>query len=147
MSELTGWKFRLAEPRDSESFAKWVNGNPLIAAEDVEAAKKENNPTVVFFVVENPDGVAVGFAPVYAQGVISHLAFSPESTPAERKVALQLGLNGIMAFFAQYGIREIAMISKEDYPVAKWAVSQGFEAEPRQLFRLDMVKQAALAEG
>jgi hypothetical protein len=146
MSEVTGWKFRLAVPEDAEAFAKWVNGNPLIAAEDVEASKKENNPTVVYFVAENPDGVAVGFAPVYVQAVISHLAFSPESTAAERKIALQLGLNGIMGFVAQYGIREIAMISKENYPVAKWAVSQGFELEPRQLFRLDMVKQAALAK-
>jgi hypothetical protein len=146
MSETSGWKFRLAAPADAENFAKWVAMNPLIEASDVVAAQKTANPTVIYFAVENPDGVVVTFAPVYVQALISHLGFNPDATPEDRKIALQFGLNGIIEFFALYGIREIVTLSKEGYPVGKWALSHGFDLEPRQLLRLDMHKQAALAE-
>lgn len=146
MSEIQGWKFRLAVPSDAESFSKWVTTNPFIAPQDVAAAQKDKNPTVVYFAVENPDGVVVAFAPIYAQMVIAHLGFNPETTPEDRKAAMRLGLNGIIEFAALYGIREIVTLSKGEYPVAQWALDHGFDLEPRQLLRLDINKQAALAE-
>jgi hypothetical protein len=146
MSETPGWKFRLAAPTDAENFAKWVAMNPLIEASDVAAAQKTANPTVIYFAAENPDGVVVTFAPVYVQAIIAHLGFNPDATSEDRKIALQLGINGIIEFFALYGIREIVTLSKEGYPVAQWALGHGFDLEPRQVLRLDMNKQAALAE-
>lgn len=146
MSEIQGWKFRLAEPRDAADFSKWVAINPLIAPSDVEAAQKKNNPSVIYFAVENPEGIVATFAPVYVQAVIAHLGFNPETASEDRKTALQVGINGIISFFALYGIREIVTLSKAGYPVAKWALDHGFDLEPRQLLRLDMNKQAALAE-
>lgn len=146
MSELQDWKFRLAEPSDAAAFSKWSISNPLIAQKDIDAAQKKNNPTVVYFAVENPAGKVVVFAPVYAQMVIAHLGFAPESTAEGRKQAMQVGVNGIMDFAAKWGVREVVTLSKEEYPVAQWALQHGFDLEPRQLLKLDMNKQAAKAE-
>ena len=144
MSETQGWKFRLAEPADAEAFTAWTLSNPEIDPKDIEAAK--NNPTTLYFAVENPAGQVVSFAPIYTQMLLAHLVFSPEANAADRKTAMQFGLNGLISVAVQLGIREIGMLSKEEYGVAKWAIRRGFEVDPRQFFKLDINKILALAE-
>lgn len=49
MSEGRGWKFRLAEATDAKAFTDWLLSNPHIELNDVAAAQKDKNPTVVYF--------------------------------------------------------------------------------------------------
>ena len=143
MSEV---KFRLAEPADAEAFKSWVLASQDIDPKDIKAANKKQNPTAIYFVAESPEGKVVAFTPVYIQYVVAHLAFNPEANGRERLQAMETLTNGVMAFAAQYGIREIVTLSKEEYPVAKWALKHDFELEPRQLFKLDINKILAAAE-
>jgi len=143
-------KFRLAEAKDAESFAKWVTENPQISPEDLEAGKKKNNPTVVFFAVEDETGKVVCFAPFYAQMTLAYLGFNPDSDAAERKEALTWMLNGAMAWAVQYNVHEITTVSQEHYPVARWALNNGLELEPRQLLKFDInrvLAEEALTKG
>jgi hypothetical protein len=135
MSEM---KFRLAVPTDAEAFSRWVIDNPQIDPKDVEAAQKKNNPTVLYFAVENSDGVVVMFAPFYLQLTLAHLGFNPATDAEERKHAMAAMLDGVIAFGVQYGIREFTTVSQEKYPVARWALAHGFSQEPRQLFKFDV---------
>jgi hypothetical protein len=140
MSETQGWQFRLAGPDDAEAFTRWTLSNPLIDPRDIEAGKKKNNPTVVYFAVENSDGVVMGFTPVYLQMTLAHLVLNPDVSSEEIKRTLKMGLDGVVAFAASYGIHELTMLSRAEYPVAKWAMRQGFELDPRQFFKLDIGK-------
>jgi hypothetical protein len=140
MSATQGWKFRLAEPSDAEAFTRWTLANPQIDQKDIEAAKKDNNPTVLFFAVENADGKVIAFAPVYLQMIVAHLVFNPGADGKDYLNAMQMLLNGTAAFAVGLGIREIVTLSKEDYGVAKWAVKHGFEVEPRQTIKFDINK-------
>lgn len=146
MSETAGWKFRLAGPEDAESFTTWTLANPQIDSKDVEAAQKEKNPTTLYFAVENPAGQVVTFAPVYMQMLLAHLVFNPDTSADDRKTAMQLGLNGLVSFAVEMGIREIGMLSKEVYPVARWATKHGFAVDPRQFFKFDINRVLDLAE-
>jgi hypothetical protein len=139
MSEKSVWNFRGAGPDDAEAFAKWVENNSQIESADFTAASKQNNPSVLCFVVEK-DGVAVAFAPVYFSLALAHLAFNPKADGRDKLEAMQRLLNGTVAFAVQFGIREITTLSKEDYPVAKWAVKHGFDLESRQLLKFDINK-------
>jgi|SRR5579864_6717311 len=143
MSEV---KFRLAEPADAEAFKSWVSASPEIDPRDVKAAAKKQNPSVLYFVAESPAGKVVAFAPVYVQYALAHLAFNPKANADERRQAMETLLNGVMAFAVQDGIREIVTLSKEEYPVAKWAMQHGFDLEPRQLLKFDINKVLAVAE-
>jgi hypothetical protein len=138
MSEILGWKFRLAEPADAEAFTQWTLSNPQIDPKDIEAAKKENNPTVIYFAAENAEGQVVAFAPVYLQMILAHLVFNPDAAGKDKLRAMQFLLNGAVLVAIQHGVREIVTLSKENYPVAKWAVKHGFDLEPRQLFKFDI---------
>ena len=142
---MSEWKFRGAEPADAEAFAKWIENNPLIDPKDVTAAAKKNQPTVLYFVVEK-DGVPVAFAPIYVQLAVAHMAFDPDADGRDKLEAMQRLLNGTAMFATQFGIREIVTLSKEKYPVAKWAVKHGFDLEPRQLLKFDINKVLAVAE-
>jgi hypothetical protein len=142
---MSEWVFREARPADANAFAEWVNGNPLIDPKDVTAAAKKNQPTVLYFVAEK-DGIPVAFAPVYLQLAVAHMAFDPDAAGKDKLEAMQRLLNGTVAFAVQFGIREITTLSKEEYPVAKWAVKHGFEIEPRQLLKFDINKVLAVAE-
>ena len=137
MSEMT---CRLAEPADAEAFTNWTLSNPQIDPKDIEAAKKKNNPTVVYFAAENSDGKVIAFAPVYVQMILAHLVFDPAATGEERKQAMESMLQGGIAYAFELGIREIVTLSKEEYGVAKWAVKHGFELDSRQFFKLDIRK-------
>jgi hypothetical protein len=137
---MNGWVFRMAEPKDAEAFAKWVECNPLIDPKDVTASAKKVNPTVLYFVAEK-DGVAIAFAPLYLSAIVAHLAFSPEARASEKLQAMDVLKDGTMAFMVQFGIREIQTLSKPDYGVAKWALANGFEQDPRSVFRLDLNKE------
>lgn len=137
---MSGWNFRLAEPSDAEAFSKWVAGNPDIDPRDIEAAKKSNNPSVLYFVIENPEGKAVMFFPIYLSYMLAHMAFDPESRASEKLKAMQVALDGTVAFAAQFGLREITTLTKRGYGVAEWALAHGFEAEDRELFRFDINK-------
>lgn len=137
MSEV---KFRLAEPADAEAFKSWVLRNPDIDPQDIKTASRKQNPTVLYFVAENPDGKVIAFAPVYTQYALAHLAFNPDSTGAERKQAMETLLTGVTALAVQFGIREIVTLSKEEYPVAQWGMAHGFDLEPRQLLKFDINK-------
>lgn len=146
MSATDGWKFRLAVPEDAEAFTQWTLTNPQIDPKDIEAAKKDNNPTVLFFAVENADGKVISFAPIYIQSVLAHLVFNPEATGRERLTALQMALNGVVSFSVGLGVREIVTLSKAEYGVAKWAMKHGFELEPRQVFKFDINQVLAVAK-
>ena len=140
MSEAHGWKFRLAVPDDAEAFTQWTLANPQIDQKDIQAAKKDNNPTVLFFAVENAEGKVITFTPVYLQLAVAHLVFNPDAAGREYLTAMQVMLNGLASFSVGMGVREIVTLSKEDYGVAKWAVKHGFELEPRQVFKFDINK-------
>lgn len=146
MSALPRWRFRAAEPSDAEAFTEWTLANPQIDPKDIEAAKKKNNPTVLFFVVENAEGKVVAFAPVYTQMILAHLVFNPAADGKEYLNAMQMLLNGTVAFAVNMGIREIGTLSKPEYGVAKWAMKHGFDLEPRQVFKFDINKVLAVAE-
>jgi hypothetical protein len=140
MSEI-GWNFRLADERDAEDFVAWTLSNPLIDPKDIESAKKKNNPTAMYFAVENPEGKVVGFVPTYVQLLLAHLVFNPDSTSAERKQAMAEGMAGLVRYASRLGINEIVTMSRESYPVAQWALRNGFETDPRQLLKFELNKE------
>jgi hypothetical protein len=146
MSEMVGWRFRLAEPADAEAFTQWTLSNPQIDPKDIEAAKTKNNPSVVYFVAENAEGKVVTFAPVYVQMMLAHLVFNPNSPADDRKQAMKGMLDWATAYALGIGVREIVTLSKEEYGVAKWAVRNGFELDPRQLFKFDINKVLPVAK-
>lgn len=137
---MGGWSFRLAEPADAPAFAKWVAENPQIDPQDVNAALKENNPTVLYFCATK-DGVPVAFAPLFCSMTLAHLAFDPASEGRDRLRAMKTLIEGVTAFAVQYGIREITTLTREEYPVGAWALKHGFDKDSRELFRLDINKQ------
>jgi hypothetical protein len=130
-------KFRLAEPKDAKAFANWAATNPLVEQKDLLACLKQNNPTTVFFVAEE-DGIAVAFAPLYCQMALGYLGFNPTTDSEQRKRALKVLMDGAMAFAVQMGVREITTLTKDKYPVARWASTHGFVKDERQLFKLDI---------
>lgn len=136
----SGYSFRLATPSDASAFASWAATNPQIDRKDLLAGMKANNPTVLTFVAEK-NGVAIAFVPVYMAAVIAHLAFNPDAAADERKKALGVLHAGLEAFYIQYGITEIDVLTKPEYPVARWAKSKNFVADPRTLFRLDLNRE------
>jgi len=133
------YSFRLASVEDAPAFAKWAAENPQTERADLEAGMKQNNPTVVTWVVEC-DGKPVLFAPVYAVMNLAHLGFNPESRASERMKALEVLLRGASAFAAEFGVREITTMTKSGYPIAKWAEAHGFVPDERQQFKY-LVKQ------
>lgn len=143
MSEVvtkSKWTFRLAKPEDAEEFSKWAAENDQIDQKDLLAGTKAVNPTVLTFVVEDRDGKIITFAPFYLNAVLAHLGFNPEARASEKMKGLQTMLDGVAAFFVQFGVREILTMSKPEYGVAQWALTHGFEAEPRQLLKFDLNK-------
>lgn len=143
---MSEWKFRLAEPTDAAAFSEWAGRNPLIDPKDLEASRTEKNPTVVFFAVEDDHGKVIAFAPIYCMMMLAHLGFNPDSSGEERKKAMQMLLDGAIAFAVQFGIREIGTLSKEEYPVARWGMKHGFDLEPRQFFKFDINKILEVAK-
>jgi hypothetical protein len=137
---MSDWKFRLAQPEDAEAFSHWATENPQIDPKDAWSGLKRNNPTVLTFVAEK-DGKAVAFAPIYLSAVLAHLAFNPDARASEKMQALDVLMDGTMAFMVQMGIREIQTMSEPKYGVAKWALAHGFEQDPRSLFRLDINRE------
>lgn len=131
---LNGLKFRFAEEKDSEAFAKWAVENPQIPQRDMLASLKSNNPTCVTLVVEK-DGVPVLFAPIYCQINVAFLGFNPELEGKIRLQAMEAMQKCIAAFATLHGVREITVQTAKDYPVAKWAVKHGFKPEARQTFK------------
>ena len=138
MSEPSGdWNFRLAEPRDAAAFTKWSLSNRLIDPADREAGTKKKNPTVVYFAVEH-DGVVVSFAPLHCQMVLDFLVFNPDANVKDRKQAMQMLMDGVSAFAVHFGVREIVTMSKEKYPIARWALKNGFKADDRQQLKWNL---------
>lgn len=142
---MSEWAWRLAEPADAEAFSKWVGENSQIDDADKLAALKANNPTVLWFAVTK-DGVVQAFAPVYLQAVAAHLGFNPDADGKDKLRALQMLMDGVSGFMVQYGIREIAVLSKEEYPIAQWALKHDFDLDSRQLLKLDLNKLMAGVE-
>jgi hypothetical protein len=142
---MAEWRFRLAVASDAEAFRKWAIENVQVDRADLVATIKKNNPTVVFFAVEK-DGVVQAFAPLYAQMILAYLGFNPDAEGKDKLRAMQMLIDGVSAFAVQYGVHEILTMSKEEYPVAKWAMKHGFDLEPRQALKLDLNKMMELAE-
>ena len=143
---MSEWRFRGAEPADAEAFAQYVIDNPQIELQDIVGANKKNNPTVMYVVAEK-DGVPVAFAPIYLQVALAHLAFNPDVNGKDKLAAMQVLLNGTVSYALGLGVREITTLSKEEYPVAKWAMKHGFDLESRQVFKFDInSKVLAVAE-
>lgn len=141
---MSEWNFRLAEPADAEAFAKWTAANEHIDDADKLAATHAQNPTVLWFVAEK-NGTVVGFAPVYLQATVPHLGFNPETGAEDRKTAMSVLMDGVSALMVQYGVREITTLSKDRYPIARWALANGFDQDARQVFKLDLNKALAVA--
>lgn len=139
MSEQQEWEFRLAVPDDSEAFANWVVDNPYIDSQDVQDGLWKNNPTTITFVICH-HGVPVIFAPMYVLMHLAHLGINPESGADERKEGLERLMKGVGAFAVQMGVRTITTLTKERYPVARWAKAHGFEFDSRNLWRWDLVE-------
>src|SRR5579863_3692440 len=137
---MSEWVFRLAEPSDAEAFSHWSAENPQIDRKDLLLGMKANNPTVLTFVAEK-DGITVAFVPVFLSAMIAHLGFDPKARASEKMKALSVLKDGLMAFFVQFGIRELNTLSKSDYGIAKWAIANGFETDGRELFRLDLTRE------
>lgn len=134
---MENWTYRQARPADAPLFAEWVNSNPLIDPGDVQRTIHGNNPTCVFLVAEE-DGVPVAFMPVYIPMHIAHLSFSPTARASQKIKALH-GLHDFATALAvQFGIREMTVLTREDYPMAKFAKQIGFKRDNRQLFRFDI---------
>lgn len=136
---MSEWTFRGALPEDANLFADWVRNNPQIDPGDVQRTIQGNNPTCVTFVA-CLDGKPVAFVPVYAVAMIAHLGFDLDARASAKMQAMPVLLDGITSFFIQYGIRELAVLTREDYGIAKWAAAHGFEKDGRELFRLDINK-------
>lgn len=141
---MSEWNFRLAEPADAADFSKWIAENRHIDDADKLAATGAQNPTVLWFVAEK-NGKPVGFAPVYLQATVPHLGFDPASDAEDRKAAMGVLMDGVSAFMIQYGVREITTLSKEKYPIARWALDHGFGQDSRQVFKLDLNQVIAAA--
>jgi len=137
---MSNYTFRLAEEKDAELMTRWVAENPQISVDEAQAGTKENNPTVLYFIVDC-DGVPVLFSPVYAQWTFAHLGIAPEASPEIRKYALQTLVDGVVAMAIQFGIRELTAFTQPEFPVAQYAVKQlGFEWESRHPIKLDIRK-------
>lgn len=136
---MSDWAFRMAEPSDAPAFSRWAAENRQIEAKDIWAGTKKKNPTVLVFAITK-DGIPVAFAPVYLQFTVAHLAFDPEANERDKLRSLHMLTDGVSALAVQYGIREITTLSKEEYPVAQWAMKNGFELESRQLLKMDLNK-------
>jgi len=128
--------FRLADEHDSQPFADWIGQSTQIPVEDVKASLKENNPTSVTLVIEDGQGKPILFAPTYCIAMLGFLGFNPDSGALERARALEVLRGTLQAFWKQFGVLEVAVLTKEDYPVAQWAAKHGFETETRQLMRM-----------
>ena len=128
--------FRLAEERDAEPFSNWIADSTQIPVEDVQASLKENNPTSVTIVIEDQEGKVILFAPTYAVAMLGFLGINPDSTPLQRGRALRALKGALQAFWKTYGVTEINTLTREDYPIAQWALANGFDVEPRTLVRL-----------
>lgn len=142
---MSEWKCRFAEPKDAESFSKWAAENTQIDPNDLLAGMKKNNPTVLFFVAEK-NGVPVAFAPVYMAAMLAHLGINPNAEASDVLQSLEVLTDGVMAFMAQFGIREIETMTKPAYGLARWASQHGFEKDDRMMYRLDINKQMPLVE-
>lgn len=134
---MSDWTFRLAEPADAEAFSKWVSENPFIDSADVQEGLKKNQPTVITFVVCYR-GTPVWFAPVYATMHLAHLGVNPEIDAELRKTGLEKLMDYVGAFAYQMGVRYITTLTKERYPIGRWAKQHGFTVDPRQLFKFNL---------
>ena len=139
MSEKPKWLFRLAMPEDAEAFSKWVTDNPLIDPQDVQDGLNKNNPTTLTFVA-CLDGKPIWFAPVYVSAHLAHLGVNLDSDAAVRKEGLERLMNYVGVFMYQMGIRQVTTLTKERYPIARWAKQHGFIVDPRQLFKWNLAE-------
>jgi hypothetical protein len=141
----TDFKFRMCGPEDAAKAAKWGAENTNIDQKDLLAGMKANNPTVLWFAVDNENGEPVAYAPVFLVARLAHLCFNPEARASEKLQGLNALQDGVSALMVQYGIRQIDVLSKPEYGVAKWAVAHDFVQEDRQLFTLDLNRVMAQA--
>jgi hypothetical protein len=132
----------MAVKEDAPEFAKWVANNPDIPSRDVQAGLSKNNPTALCFVAEK-DGKAVAFAPLHLAAVLDYLGLSPDASAADKLRALKMLQDGVSHFMLGYGVSEIQTLSQPEYGIAKWAVKNHFEEEPRKLFRLNLSDEIA----
>jgi hypothetical protein len=134
---VSEWTFRLAMPEDAEAFSLWVAENPLIDPQDVRDGLNQNNPTTLTFVA-CLDGKPIWFAPVYLVAHLAHLGVNPEAKVETRKQGLERLMAYVGLFMCQIGIRQITTLTKEKYPIARWAKQRGFKIDPRQLLKWDL---------
>lgn len=131
---------RIAEERDAEPFSSWIAASTQIPVEDVQASLKENNPTSVTLVIEDEHGKVILAAPTYAVAMLGFIIFNPETSDLERGKGLAAMKKSLQAFWAMHGVTEIDTLTREDYPIARWAMHHGFDLEPRTLLRLTYKK-------
>lgn len=126
---------RLAQPEDAELFAEWIANSTNIPVQDVKDSLKESNPTSVTLVMEQ-DGKVLLFFPTYAIGLLGFIGFNPDTTPLERARGLDAAKGALQGFWKTYGVTEVATLTKEEYPIAQWALRHGFELDSRQIVKL-----------
>ena len=134
---MSEWSYRIAEPADAEAFSRWVAENPRIDPQDVQDGLNKNNPTALTFVA-CLDGTPIWFAPLYLSAHLAHLGVKPESDAETRKTGLEGLMNFVGFFMASQGIRQITTLTKEKYPIARWAKKHGFKVDPRQFFKWNL---------
>jgi hypothetical protein len=120
----------MATPEEAKTVVEWAIKSGKVPTKDLEAARL--NKTGCLCIEE--DGKPILFVPFYALIQVAYLAFNPESRASERFGALEKALEGMSDFANKNGIREIQTLSLRDYPVAKWAVKNGFVEEDRNAF-------------
>jgi hypothetical protein len=135
---------RVAGAEDADLFAEWIGKSNDIPVEDIKASLKESNPTSVTLVIEH-EGKVILFFPTWAVALLGFIGFNPEATPRERIKALDACKRSAQAFWGMHGVTSIATLTREDYPVAKWAMHNGFELEPRQVLVLSSKPDAVKA--
>lgn len=130
--------FRFAEPKDAAEFAVWAAGNPQIERADLLRARKEENPTTTFLVIEDSDtGEVVLAMPVYLMMRIGYLLFNPAAGKNQREAAMETMLKAVQAFALAYQVN-LDVLTKAGIPVAEWARAHGFKADPRELFTMSL---------
>jgi hypothetical protein len=140
---------RFAMPEDAPAFARWAAENPQIPVKDLNAGRKENNPTATVLVIEEDvDGVKVPrlFLPVYFTMRIAYCGFNPENTREQSLDALENMLPFLKDFAQFWKINEIDTLTKSDIPIAQWAAAHDFKAEERELYTLKVVETTSPEE-
>lgn len=128
LHKMKNINLRFANSEDAVPFAEWAANNEDIPRKDIESAMAA--PGLATLVVEI-DGTPILYVPLYAVLNIAYLGFNPAARRTQRLVAMDAMLKALEEFARQNKISEVQTLSKEEYPIAKWAIKHGFKVDSR----------------